>query len=502
MENNVKNIHDAIEANIVSCEWKRDFMLQETQSIYDRVLSKLNKEFIEIQEGAKIQYTKNVSVLQKYKESLNSTVCKLESSSDEAQRFKERPMDPKLFLQIQKHTTDFNQICEEIRGFVNSSHLVTPSFELSNFVRYILSEAFKFGSISMKETKFEANIEDVAFPSFLLQPVDGTPTQKAHTATLKCPDDLKSKNKTGEKKVEESGAQIASEPPIYPVEIKAVEQASYSIKDTNDELFCFVSGMAVTKDKNIIIADRVNCKIKMFTEEAPFFGSKTLKLLSCVTVPQQPFDVTVVNDKESVVTTDSMELVILDMEKQMVIKSSVQLDFDVKGITSYDDKLIVTCPTKDLPSVKMIDKAGKIYWSVSTNVQGEGLFKEPNYVSVWNNGVKISTVIVSDSLKNTLTLLKVETGEITATRQLNEKSKPRAVCVDKSGIIFVCNLGTHQVSVLSPDLSEEIALVSLDYAQVVEYNIASDQLIVACSSDKELITIFQISKTIQDNVQK
>ena len=154
----------------------------------------------------------------------------------------------------------------------------------------------------------------------------------------------------------------------------------------------------------------------------------------------------------------------------MTIKNSVHLEYDVRGIASYDDELIVTCPTTYFPSIKLIDQTGRIFWPVSTNLQGQELFKAPNYVCECNRERGNVTVVVSDSRNNTLTLSNAETGEMIAARRLKGNAKPQAVCMDNSGLIYVCNLGTHQVFVLSADLSERAPLMTLDYGQVIAYD--------------------------------
>ena len=496
LKTNAKDIRSIIEADIGDLEKQRNVMLHETQSIYDRLISKVNKVFKNIQEDVKEQCTNSISLLQKYKESINDIILRIDSSSKEAQRFKEMLIDPKLFLEIQEHTTDTNRIRGEFRRFINSSHRVTPLFESGNLVRDILSASFKFGSVSMTETKFDVNIENVAFPNSPIQPANGTQSMNAHLALQKNVNGLQTENNMGEEIGKDSAT--ASAPPNYSIEIKAVKQNSYPIKDAKDDFFCCISGMVVTKDRRIILTDRLNCKVKLFAEETKFFVSKTFKLMSFVKIPFQPFDVTVANDKESVVTTDYKKLVILDIEKQMTVKSSIELEYDVRGIASYVDKLIVTCPTTYFPSIKLIDQTGRIFWSVSTNLQGQELFKAPNYVSECNREGGNLTVVVSDSRNNTLTLLNAETGEMIATRRLKGNAKPQAICMDNSGLIYVCNLGTHQVFVLSADLSEEAALLALDYGQVIAYDAASNQLIVACSSDREDIYSYQICKNLQD----
>ena len=68
-------------------------------------------------------------------------------------------------------------------------------------------------------------------------------------------------------------------------------------------------------------------------------------------------------------------------------------------------------------------------------------------------------MVVTDLWKNTLTLLKAETGEV-VTRQLGWNTWPRGVTTHMAGNVLVCNYGTGEVTVLTGDLSDETVLLT------------------------------------------
>lgn len=95
-----------------------------------------------------------------------------------------------------------------------------------------------------------------------------------------------------------------------------------------------------------------------------------MKFVSSVSKPDTPRHIAVVSDQEAVVTTDNKKLVMLNIPggiiaaviiKQLSIKHTVQLEHGIKGISSIQDKLVVTCPGTKPTSVKLIDRTGKVY---------------------------------------------------------------------------------------------------------------------------------------------
>ena len=143
--------------------------------------------------------------------------------------------------------------------------------------------------------------------------------------------------------------------------VLAVKHTSFDMKVKNDGPLCGVTGMAITKDKMILLVDHDNNKGKLFSPD--------MKFLSSVSLPDRPFlacDIAVINDVTAVVTSEIMTLILLDFSgRQLSIIGTVELGYSVWGIASCKDKLLVTCPRTVPPSVKLIEQTGRVYWSES-----------------------------------------------------------------------------------------------------------------------------------------
>ena len=217
------------------------------------------------------------------------------------------------------------------------------------------------------------------------------------------------------------------------------------------------------------MTDNSNSRVKLFSHD--------MKFLSSVKIPDQPWDIAVISERESVATTDNNSLVTLDIAgSQLSIKTKTQLPYDVYGISRYNDKLVVTSPDSKPRSVKLIDQTGRVYWSVS-------LFSRPLHVSSPGDG-RSSTVIVTDLGNHTLTLLNGDTGEVITRRQVEERKVPRGVTIDSDGNAYVCYWRTKEVAVLSEDLSEEKIVLSTQHSwtglpQAIVYEDEAHRLIIS-----------------------
>ena len=262
--------------------------------------------------------------------------------------------------------------------------------------------------------------------------------------------------------------------PTQPLsKIKATKKGTYNIRLKNDARTWYITGMAIIKDRRLLTTDNCNNNVKMFSHE----------FLPSVSFPNKPRDIAVISVREAVVTTNNNSLIILNISgSHLSIKTRTQLSYYAYGISRYNNKLVVTSPDSEPPSVKLIDQTGRVYWSLSSDQQGQPLFRWPWYVCSPGAG-RSSTVIVTDRGNHTLTLLNGDTGEVITRRQLKRGKYPRGVTADSAGNIYVCYWLTFKVAVLSGDLSEERVLLS------TQDGLNHQPEAIVCDDEAHLLTI-------------
>ena len=262
-----------------------------------------------------------------------------------------------------------------------------------------------------------------------------------------------------------------------------------NVKLSYDRCCCEITGMAITNDGRRLLVDYNNDKVKLF--------SRDMKLLSSLSLSDPPSDIAVLSDKEAVVTTDNWSLKLLDISgSKMSINDTTNVSYGVDGISQYGEKFAVTSYSPKPASVKLIDKTGRVYWSMSTDDQGQWLFSQPGYVT---SDTERNIVTITDWGNNTLTVLNGDTGDVINRRSVKDMC-PVGVTTGPSGNIYVCYPGASEVAELTGDLAEERILLSqqdgLGYGRVIAYDKTSGQLITSycnISSEDNSVEFWELS---------
>ena len=459
----------SVKENMEKMEEQRKSILKEVQQLYDQIISKMKKLFLDMEADIEANCQSQILLMSQQQEKINAIIAKLDSSMADIEKFQGKPIDTKLFLKIQENINDTNQVTDEFRNVNKSLLFVDLSFIPSKTIQEFLSASVTLGSVS-KSHKNQGTyiaVTDIVFPS-ALQPQN---IARVELQQQSC----------GHK----SGATGLQTRPLS--QVKATKKCEYKVGIKGDKKYSCIMGMAVTKDGRILMADTNYRKVKLF--------SPAMKFLSSVSVPDKLWDIAVISDSEAAAIITNMSLVLLDISgSQLRIKTTTKVPYNIRGITKYKNKLVIssTDPTR---SVKLIDLTGKVYWSVSSDQQGQSLFRHPWYLTSHDEG-RSSTVIVTDCGNDTLTLLNGETGEVINRRQLQDKW-PRGVTTDTAGNVYVGYYITREVSVLSGDLSEEKILLSRQDGlsvgpQAIVYDDKTHQLLISYDSN-DTVDSFKLS---------
>ena len=469
LKENVRSFGSSVERNIKKVQEKRKCMLEEAQQLYDHFISKINKLYQDMEADIEANCQSQILLMSQHQEEINAMIAKLESSMADIEKFQGKSIDTKLFLKIQENVSDINQITGEFRSLNQSLPFPDLSFIPSKTIQELLSTSFALGAVSKAHTQRDTNIMggDILFPS-----------------------DRHPPNGAGKVPQQQSGANVRGAVRLQsgPVtQIKAAKQGDYKVKLKHDKNNCDIKGIAITEDGRMLMADYFNYKVKLF--------SPGMKFLSSVSVPDNPWDIAVISNSEAAATTINKSLVLLDISgSQLQIKTTTKVPYNISGITKYKSKLFISS-TGHFPSVKLIDLTGKVYWSVSSDQQGQSLFKSPRYLTSRDDG-RSCTVIVTDWANSTLTLLNGETGGFITRCQLQEK-RPSGVTTDTAGNVYVCYYWAGEVTVLSGDLSEaKILLSTLDGLSGIPQAIVNDdktQRLFISYPGKDIVGSFKLS---------
>ena len=155
---------------------------------------------------------------------------------------------------------------------------------------------------------------------------------------------------------------------------KLKKLSPFHAKIAEDAKNCLITGLDLTWDGNIVIADRNNSKVKLFDHNGKFVSSMTL--------PEKPNDVAVISASKFAVCMWFQQIGIVKItdDDELVLTDTIRLDYNIWAITARDDNLIITCTTEPR-SVKLITLGGDVLWSVATTSDGSVLFDSPYFIT-------------------------------------------------------------------------------------------------------------------------
>lgn len=444
IQGSLKSAFVVVDKNIQKLNKEKKQMLDEVTAMYLNISSNLDKLFQEIKNDIETKIQSCLSTLSEHQERISALRSKVDLSLNELSELKGKNIDTKVFLRVQENIGVINNCKHEIQDSYEKRRLFSSSFVPNKQMHDLCSSEYTLGSIELKESKAVPKpVPDILFPvSELSQPTTTSGQSGEQLSEIR--------KARGFKQVSRS---------------KPTMQTGYNVKLGEDRYVCSITGIAFTYNGNVIFVDKENRKVKLFSKERKCLSTVSLKELE-----EHPYSVTMVDQQEAVVTC-CYELVILSVsETQLAIKSINTLPFIANAISEYKGKLVITAVYDKPPSVKLIDKTGKVYWSVSTDQQGYELFSRNWYLSSHVGG---SAVIVTN-FDYGIVLLNGETGQIISTRKLTKKH-PVGVTTDLAGNVYISYVNTGEVSVFRSDLKEEkIILTVKDGMGVCPHAIAHD----------------------------
>ena len=473
MKSNLESSLSAMKSNIDDLNGQKTIMLEQAQELYDKMVSKAKKWFGDAQSEIDTHYQSQLSVLKQNHTRINNAVSRIESSLRQIDILRSKPIDAKLFLRIQDILSDMKQYQDDFKAPICNVQL---SFVPSKQIQEFLSSSYTLGSVKLDKSKCEITIPEILYP------VSSTKQSRAGPAN---------------KVVAAAGKRESARQSVALTQLKGRKLSSYNVKLSDDKQLCLIIGMAITNDGRRLLVDNLNNKVIMFSRDRKLF-SRGMKLLSSLSLSDHPRDIAVISNKEAVVTTDNKSLVLLGISGgKMSINDTTRVPCEVGGISKYGKKLAVTSFSPRPPSVKLIDKTGRVYWSVSTDDQGQSLFNLPWFVT---SDMERNTVTVTDRGNKTLTVLNGDTGDVIKRRSVKYKC-PYGVTTGPSGNIYVCYNNTREVAELTGDLAEERILLSQqdgldDGPYAIAYDKSCGQLITSYayySSDKNSVDVFDLS---------
>ena len=241
-------------------------------------------------------------------------------------------------------------------------------------------------------------------------------------------------------------------------QIKAIQIGIYNVRTKEDRNKCYITGVAITSCGQKLFVDSYNGKVKLFSQDMRFLSS----------VPVNGYDITMLNDRKTVVTSGPSLVFLKVANKKLKIKQTINLSFDGCGITNSKDNLICT----DLHQLHVIDRQGS-----EQLLGGQSSFRCSMSICSNSDG---RWIVATDRGEKTITLIDANNGAVITSRELEKTIcwVNLEVAVDTSDNIYVS--GRKEIIVMSGDLKNERVLFNIDNVpHAIAYDGSKHQLILS-----------------------
>ena len=453
IKTNLINTSSELKDNATYLIEEKSIMIKEAERTRDMMISKANEMFDKSISIITEQCEKRRSEIETTVSTLAEEIEYLQENIDNLNKTLSTTFDQNMFLRMQQIVNNTQQCKRDIDYLVSQTNKSEFTFDSSQDMNTILN-CESLGTVKeiLTPIDFNKDIEELVFPlcSFTM------------------------------------GRQLPGTETVDIDHIRVKKMSPLMINTADDIDTPRVAGMVVTDNDLLVVSDGNNKVLKVFSAD---------KLLSSVKLSDHCCGVTLTEDKVAIVSTADNKLPFLDITEPSTVsvQKTLSLDYWVRGITSYNGKLVVT--RFDEPqSVKLINMDGQEVWSLSKGPDSQQLFANPYDVVVLTIDGK-DTVIVSDWGRKSLTLLDASNGELLKVVDMKGKN-PHGMTVDKFGNILVCNKKSSEVHMYSSDFTKSaILLTKKDIHKNplnLAYNRSTCTLFVGYKENKE-IDRFKIS---------
>ena len=453
----LRNTDKSLQENLNNLDKETENALKEAENNRDKQIQRINKNFDDFSTKISKIRKEQKTTLENCKSSVEQLIVDIQVITKKLQKLPTvSNLDSKLFLELQTYSENILQYEDKLTSLHLSRLSLNYDFNLST--RWLSESPSKLGDVSVRTSDFRCDTQ---------RPVIHYPFRRE----------------------EESGqganGSSTTGGPVCPGILTRLGETRVNI--SGDSETCYISGLDVTVDGHLIVSDRRNKKVKLFSLNG--------ELLSSLKLSEKPLDVAVVDRSTAAVSIlGKSEIAILDLghRGKLSERKSIRLDRQAGGISVYNNQLILACRT----SVILINMEGRILWSTESLPQQ--LFSAAWYLTV-RSGSGPDTVLVSDLVKQTITVLEADTGKLVKVCDVGGR-EPGGLTVDDNGNVFVCYQWPGEIRVWSRNMEERSLTIhgKLEFTPVaIVYCRKRQQLIVTNYSDyDDCIYNYKISSDI------
>ena len=249
-----------------------------------------------------------------------------------------------------------------------------------------------------------------------------------------------------------------------------------------------ITGCDIMQDGSIIVCDKTNKKVKLL--------DRSFKLKRCSSLQTDPYDVSVVNEKECIITLpEAKALQFMCVLPRLVSDHVIQLDKMCWGVHVAGKEIYITAhdaTRSDTGEVRVLDRYGRLIRRIAMKQDGSYMFTLPYYLTVSPSS---RNIYVSDYGSSSVWCLTSDGGMMYYYKNPKLK-RPKGVCVDIEDNLLICDEGSHSVQIVTAACRTHSTLLEakdgLRMPYFIAYRHSDASLIVGCYKSNNLF-VYKLS---------
>ncbi|XP_060598707.1 uncharacterized protein LOC132752403 [Ruditapes philippinarum] len=241
-----------------------------------------------------------------------------------------------------------------------------------------------------------------------------------------------------------------------------------NVKTSSDENDCWITGITVSPQNQLFVADYNNLSIKMIDTNSGTIKQQQLE--------SNPWDITIMTRDTLAVTIPDIETIqfISFSSNSFSLKHKLKVDGQCHGISHHQGKLAVTFLFPD--KLQIIDLKGNIQITVEKDSDGDSIFSDSCYVTTNSH-----SIYVSESVKNAVIWFNWQ-GEMIG--RYVTTGRPYGISLLDDGSIFVSDNKAECIYRVSGDCKDRtIILENVDGHRAVCWSAETSTLYLSTDSD-------------------
>ena len=255
--------------------------------------------------------------------------------------------------------------------------------------------------------------------------------------------------------------------------------------DDTEDSTCWFTGAQFLQDGRILLVDRTNRKLKMF--------SKDFNVIAELLFYSKPWDVTVISNKEVAVSLpEECRIQFVSISKNSLsFLRTISTEDPCFGVHYVNEKLMTVAYDGDPPNLKILTLEGDELTYVSVDEDGYTLFSKPIYVTSTPDGSEI--YVTDERLGSVINL--TENGELKFTYSAMDLGHAAGITLDSDANVYVCANTSNTVQVLNSKGDRIKVLASgedISYPRAIAYE-PKEKLLLVTQGDKDEVKIYSLS---------